>query len=108
FFSKDEILAGAFAKSPIIYAIGLATALLTAFYMFRLYATTFRGSFRGTHDQEHHLHESPAAITVPLILLAILSVIGGYAGIPEFMAQGAHSLKEFLMPVFAESYKTLE
>jgi NADH-quinone oxidoreductase subunit L len=105
FFSKDEILAGAFVKSPVIYAIGLGTALLTAFYMFRLYATTFRGSFRGTHDQEHHLHESPAAITIPLIILAILSIVGGYIGIPEFMAHGAHALKDFLAPVFSESAK---
>jgi len=108
FFSKDEILAGAFANSPIIYAIGLGTALLTAFYMFRLYATTFRGSFRGTHDQEHHLHESPAAITIPLIVLAILSIVGGYVGIPEFMAHGAHSLREFLDPIFAASYDNIE
>lgn len=108
FFSKDEILAGAFAKSPILYAIGLGTALLTAFYMFRLYATTFKGSFRGTHEQEHHLHESPAAITIPLIILAILSIIGGYAGVPEFIMHGAHSLREFLAPVFAGSNKILE
>lgn len=108
FFSKDEILAGAFAKSPVIYAIGLGTALLTAFYMFRLYVTTFKGSFRGTHEQEHHLHESPATITIPLIILAILSIVGGYVGIPEFMMHGAHSLKEFLAPVFAESSKILE
>ena len=108
FFSKDEILAGAFAKSPIIYAIGLGTALLTAFYMFRLYATTFKGTFRGTHDQEHHLHESPAAITIPLVILAILSVIGGYVGVPEFIMHGAHSLKEFLAPVFEGSNKILE
>ena len=108
FFSKDEILAGAFAKSPVIYAIGLGTALLTAFYMFRLYATTFKGSFRGTHDQEHHLHESPAAITIPLVILAILSIIGGYVGVPEFIMHGAHSLKEFLAPVFEGSNKILE
>ena len=108
FFSKDEILAGAFAKSPVLYGIGLGTALLTAFYMFRLYATTFKGSFRGTHDQEHHLHESPSAITIPLIILAILSVIGGYVGVPEFIMHGAHSLKEFLTPVFADSNKILE
>jgi NADH-quinone oxidoreductase subunit L len=107
FFSKDEILASSFAKSPVFYAIGLFTALLTAFYMFRLYATTFRGSFRGTHEQEHHLHESPSAITVPLIILAILSIVGGYVGIPEFMAHGAHALKDFLHPVFAASYNTL-
>ncbi len=108
FFSKDEILAGAFAKTPVLYAIGLFTALLTAFYMFRLYATTFRGSFRGTHDQEHHLHESPAAITIPLVILAILSVIGGYVGVPEFIAHGAHSLNTFLQPIFAASQPHLE
>jgi len=108
FFSKDEILAGTFAKSPILYGVGLFTALLTAFYMFRLYATTFRGSFRGTHEQEHHLHESPAAITIPLIILAILSVIGGYVGVPEFIMHGAHTLKDFLAPVFAESNRILE
>lgn len=107
FFSKDEILAGAFAKSPVLYGIGLGTALLTAFYMFRLYATTFRGSFRGTHDQEHHLHESPAAITIPLIVLAILSIVGGYIGIPEFMLHGAHALSDFLAPVFAASATVL-
>ncbi|MBO9619110.1 MAG: NADH-quinone oxidoreductase subunit L [Niabella sp.] len=107
FFSKDEILAGAFAKSPLLYALGLIGALMTAFYMFRLYATTFKGSFRGTHEQEHHLHESPAAITIPLIILAILSVVGGFIGIPEFMVQGAHSLANFLDPVFKDSYALL-
>ncbi len=105
FFSKDEILVGAFAKSPVIYAIGLGTALLTAFYMFRLYATTFKGTFRGTQEQEHHLHESPAAITIPLIILAILSIVGGFVGIPEFIMHGAHSLQAFLAPIFADSNK---
>ncbi|MGJ7030435.1 NADH-quinone oxidoreductase subunit L [Niabella hirudinis] len=107
FFSKDEILAGAFAKSPVLYALGLLGALLTAFYMFRLYATTFKGSFRGTQEQEHHLHESPAAITVPLIVLAILSVVGGFVGVPEFMAHGAHTLSDFLQPIFKDSYAVL-
>ncbi|MEO8405072.1 MAG: NADH-quinone oxidoreductase subunit L [Chitinophagaceae bacterium] len=108
FFSKDEILAGAFGTSPVYYIVGIGTALLTAFYMFRLYATTFRGSFRGTHDQEHHLHESPSAITIPLIILAILSIVGGYVGIPDFMVHGAHSLKEFLSPIFAGSAAVME
>lgn len=107
FFSKDEILAGAFAKSPLLYGLALFGALLTAFYMFRLYATTFKGSFRGTQEQEHHLHESPSAITIPLIVLAVLSVIGGYVGIPEFMAHGAHSLANFLQPIFKDSYALL-
>lgn len=107
FFSKDEMLAGAFAKTPVLYILGLFGALMTAYYMFRLYATTFKGSFRGTADQEHHLHESPLAITIPLIVLAILSVIGGYVGVPEFIMQGAHSLKDFLNPIFAQSYTEL-
>ncbi len=107
FFSKDEILAAAFAISPILYALALLGALMTAFYMFRLYATTFKGTFRGTHEQEHHLHESPAAMTVPLIILAILSVVAGFVGIPEFIIHGAHSLKAFLQPIFEQSYTIL-
>jgi len=103
FFSKDEILAGAFAKSPLLWGVGVLGALMTAFYMFRLYAMTFLGKFRGTHDQEHHLHESPAAITFPLIVLAILAVIGGWIGIPEFMLHGGHRLEAFLEPIFSQS-----
>jgi NADH-quinone oxidoreductase subunit L len=98
FFSKDEILAGTFAHSPLLYGIALFAALLTAFYMFRLYFVTFTGTFRGTHDQEHHLHESPAAMTFPLIVLAILSIIGGYVGVPEVLG-GHHELASYLSPV---------
>jgi NADH-quinone oxidoreductase subunit L len=105
FFSKDEILAAAFAKSPVYWVIGVVTAMMTAFYMFRLYAMTFTGKFRGTEDQQHHLHESPSAITVPLIVLAILSVIGGFVGIPEVFMENGHKLAHFLDPVFAESNK---
>lgn len=99
FFSKDEILAAAYAKNPVLWVLGVSGAALTAFYMFRLYATTFLGSFRGTHDQEHHLHESPAAITLPLIALAILSVIGGWIGIPAVMIPDANAFHHFLQPV---------
>ena len=98
FFSKDEILAAAFEKNPVYWGIGVATAAMTAFYMFRLYATTFLGKFRGTPDQEHHLHESPAAMTIPLIVLALLSVIGGFVGVPESLG-GKHILGEFLSSV---------
>lgn len=98
FFSKDEILAAAYAHSPIYWGVGVATAGLTAFYMFRLYATTFLGTFRGTHDQEHHLHESPKAMTIPLIVLAALSVLGGFIGVPEILG-GHHELHHFLAPV---------
>jgi len=103
FFSKDEILAAAFAKSPVYYAVGVFTALLTAWYMFRLYATTFLGKFRGTHDQEHHLHESPSAMTIPLIVLALLAAGAGFLGIPEIFAKDSHWLAHFLEPVFAAS-----
>ncbi len=103
FFSKDEILAGAFAKNPLLWGVGVAGAMMTAFYMFRLYAMTFLGKFRGTQEQQHHLHESPKAITIPLIMLAILSVIGGWIGIPEIFMHGGHRLEEFLAPVFAQS-----
>ena len=103
FFSKDEILAAAFANNPVLWGIGVFTAMMTAFYMFRLYAMTFLGKFRGTHEQEHHLHESPAAITIPLIILAILAVIGGWVGIPEVFMHGGHRLETFLEPVFAQS-----
>lgn len=102
FFSKDEILAAAYEKSPLLWGIGVAGAVMTAFYMFRLYAMTFLGQFRGTHEQEHHLHESPKAITIPLIILAILSVIGGLIGIPKVFMEGGHRLEAFLEPVFAQ------
>ncbi|MBL7912405.1 MAG: NADH-quinone oxidoreductase subunit L [Bacteroidia bacterium] len=84
FFSKDEILAHAYEHSPILWFFGQVTSMLTAFYMFRLLFLTFYGKFRGTHEQEHHLHESPASMTFPLIVLAILSVVGGLLGLPEF------------------------
>jgi NADH-quinone oxidoreductase subunit L len=103
FFSKDEILAAAYAKNPILWGLGVAGAIMTAFYMFRLYAMTFLGKFRGTHEQEHHLHESPSAITFPLIVLAILSIVGGWIGIPEVFMKGGHHLEEFLKPIFAQS-----
>ena len=103
FFSKDEILMAAYTKNPIYYYVGLAGALMTAFYMFRLYTLTFLGAFRGTQEQEHHLKESPAAMTIPLVILAILSVVGGWIGIPEVIAKDAHGLEKFLAPIFAGS-----
>lgn len=108
FFSKDEILTAAFAHNPLYYFVGVGGALLTAFYMFRLYSLTFLGQFRGTQEQEHHLHESPWQMTFPLITLAVLSVIGGWIGIPEVFAANAHSLEHFLAPIFAESAKLAE
>jgi len=102
FFSKDEILAHAYAHSTTFYVIGVFTAMLTSFYMFRMLYLTFYGKFRGTHEQEHHVHESPATITIPLIVLAILSMIGGMIGVPEVLG-GHHELEHFLAPVFEKS-----
>jgi NADH-quinone oxidoreductase subunit L len=84
FFSKDEILAHTYEHSPTLWFFGMLTSMLTAFYMFRLMFLTFWGSFRGTKEQHHHLHESPKAMTFPLIVLAILSVAGGVLGLPHF------------------------
>jgi NADH-quinone oxidoreductase subunit L len=103
FFSKDEILAFAYAKDPMYYYLGVIGAGMTAFYMFRLYATTFRGTFRGTEEQKNHLHESPAAMTIPLVVLAILAAVGGLIGIPESLMPDAHKLEHFLEPIFAKS-----
>ncbi|MEO8172638.1 MAG: NADH-quinone oxidoreductase subunit L [Sediminibacterium sp.] len=108
FFSKDEILTASYGVNPLYYYIGVAGALMTAFYMFRLYTLTFLGKFRGTHEQEHHVHESPWQMVLPLIVLAILSVVGGLVGIPEVFAEHAHSLEHFLAPIFAESAKIAE
>ncbi len=102
FFSKDEILAHVFEHNKILWIIALIGAMLTAFYMFRMLFLTFYGTFRGTTEQEHHLHESPFSMTFPLIVLAILSVVGGFIGIPHVLG-GHHWLAEFLSPVFAAS-----
>jgi len=99
FFSKDAILLSAFSSNKILYAVGLLTAALTAFYMFRLLFITFNGSFRGTEEEKHHIHESPAAMTIPLIILAILSIAGGWIGIPELFMHGGERLSDFLSPV---------
>jgi NADH-quinone oxidoreductase subunit L len=103
FFSKDEILSATFGQSPLLYVLGVGGALLTAFYMFRALAMTFKGKFRGTSEQEHHIHESPATMTVPLIILAILSILGGFVGIPEVFVKNANKFDDFLAPVFAHS-----
>lgn len=99
FFSKDEILAHVFEHNKIMWGIGLFTSMMTAFYMFRLLFVTFFGEFRGTHDQKHHLHESPATMTIPLIVLAVLSAAGGLLNIPHVLG-GGESLAHFMAPLF--------
>ncbi len=100
YFSKDEILWYSFANGNIIYwIIGTFTALLTAFYMFRLVSLTFEGKERFGHDK--HPHESPSVMTIPLIILAVLSAIGGFIGIPElFSGNHGNQFENWLEPIF--------
>jgi NADH-quinone oxidoreductase subunit L len=100
FFSKDEILAAAFEHNKLYWILGVIASMMTAFYMFRLYYLTFHGSFRGTQHQQEHLHESPKSMTVPLMILAVLAVGGGFLGIPD---GHAHWLHFFLKPTFVQS-----
>jgi NADH-quinone oxidoreductase subunit L len=105
FFSKDEILHAAAADGQwVLWAVGLITAGLTAFYMFRSVFLTFHGKFRGTHEQEHHLHESPPVMTIPLWILAVGAVFAGYVGIPKLLSAGRdlNWFHHFLEPVIAQ------
>ncbi|MCI0474049.1 MAG: NADH-quinone oxidoreductase subunit L, partial [Ignavibacteria bacterium] len=101
FFSKDEILYKTFINAGILpYVVVLITAGITAFYMFRLFSLTFLGKPR--YDTEHlHPHESPSTITIPLIILAVLSAAGGFIGLPHVM--GYNVLEHWLEPVFSSS-----
>ncbi len=101
--SKDEILTALWAKSPIIWGLTLFSAALTGVYMFRLLFLTFFGNFRGTEEQKHHLHESPISMTLPLVVLAILSVVGGFFNLPHFLGEAqsqklAHWLHQIYVP----------
>ncbi|HUP61130.1 MAG TPA: NADH-quinone oxidoreductase subunit L [Thermoanaerobaculia bacterium] len=123
FFSKDEILASAFAYAPAIWIVGVITAGLTAFYMFRLYFMTFHGSYRGAHVEgieqsdkahghhahAHDPHESPWSMTGVLWILAILSIAGGYVGWPAIWGGSAptpfqHWLEPVLLPLGGDAY----
>jgi NADH-quinone oxidoreductase subunit L len=116
FFSKDEILWRASRVSLVYWGIGLFTAFLTSFYMFRLWFLTFFGEYRGgggaaqepvaTHDAPGHemhghggIHESPRGMLVPLVILAVLSVVGGWVGVPGSLG-GSNRFDKFLAPVF--------
>ncbi|MBC7892130.1 MAG: NADH-quinone oxidoreductase subunit L, partial [Sphingobacteriaceae bacterium] len=99
FFSKDEILLHIFEHNKLMWGIGVFTSALTSFYMFRLLFLTFFGKFRGTHEQQHHLHESPLTMTLPLLILALLSAVGGFFNVPEVLG-GSAKLAEFMAPLF--------
>ena len=105
FFSKDAILGAVFEAEfegfpwlpRLLWVAALLTAGLTAFYMFRLLSLTFFGAYRGTPEQAAHIHESPRTMTIPLIVLAALSVLGGYVGFE--MVEWGNQIKPFLSPI---------
>lgn len=97
FFSKDEIMMHVFTYpiyGKVFWVLGMLAAMITAYYMFRLLFITFFGNYRG----KGHPHESPALMTIPLVVLAVFSAIGGFIGIPEVLG-GKHALHHFLTPV---------
>jgi NADH-quinone oxidoreductase subunit L len=103
FFSKDEILWSAWSGNhPFIWLLGFVTAGLTAFYMFRLIFLAFFGQSRISEEARHHLHESPFSMTVPLMVLGVLSIIGGFIGLPAWI--GANQFSHFLEPSLSLAY----
>jgi NADH-quinone oxidoreductase subunit L len=102
FFSKDEILVYAFQRSPVLFVIGLLTALMTAFYVFRAVFLTFYGASRVSPEAEHHVHESPPIMTAPLALLALGSISAGWLPLGHWLGLSAelhidHTLERVLM-----------
>ena len=106
FFSKDEILYYALQKNIVFWIMGAVAAVMTSFYMFRSVFMTFYGKSRVEPEVAHHLHESPPLMTVPLMILAFLSLVGGFVGIP--VIEGAQRFANFLSPVFAPAKAIIE
>ncbi len=106
FFSKDEILYYALQKNVVFWIMGAVAAVMTSFYMFRSVFMTFYGKSRVEPEVAHHLHESPPLMTVPLMILAFLSLVGGFVGIP--VIEGAQRFANFLSPVFAPAKAIIE
>lgn len=106
FFSKDEILAHTFEHEKLVWIILSLSSLLTAFYMFRLVFLTFFNDYRGSEESKHHIHESPWTMAVPLIVLCVLSVVGGLIGLPELISS-QHWLTHYLSAVTNPSAELL-
>jgi len=103
FFSKDEILFDAFERGALVpWLLSVITAGLTAFYAFRLLFVAFYGQSRLDKKAERHVHEAPKRMLVPMVVLAVLAVVGGYIGLPGFLRLG-NAVDGFLEPVFADS-----
>ena len=111
FFSKDAILWETWSREGgayrILWYVGYATALMTAFYMFRLMYLTFHGRPRMSHEVEHHIHESPISMTAPLVVLALCAIVAGWLGWPHSLG-GSDRFTKFLEPVFAGEARVLQ
>jgi NADH-quinone oxidoreductase subunit L len=106
FFSKDAILTQAFVQGHyFVWALGLAGAVMTAFYMFRLIFLVFYGNERLSPAARHHLHESPKVMTVPLAILAFFSIVAGYVGLPAVVGERADLFQRFLEPVIKPAHE---
>ena len=104
FFSKDEILWSVYSANWPLWIVGVLGALMTAFYSFRLIYLTFFGKSRMDHDVEHHVHESPKVMTVPLMILAFFSITIGWTGIPGAIIHHVNLFGDFLAPVFPAAH----
>jgi NADH-quinone oxidoreductase subunit L len=110
FFSKDEILWQAWS-SPLgaksLWVVGFITAAMTAFYMWRLMFMTFYGNGRMDEHTAHHIHESPKTMTVPLMVLAVGSVVGGWIGMPKLFGENGfmQAFERWLAPVFEHGHE---
>jgi len=111
FFSKDAILWETWSREGgayrFLWYVGYATALMTAFYMFRLMYLTFHGRPRMSHEVEHHIHESPISMTAPLVVLALFAIVAGWLGWPHTLG-GSDRFTTFLEPVFAPEANFLQ
>jgi len=100
FFSKDEILIAAFEHNKIVYILTVLSATVTGLYMFRMFYTTFHGTYRNHHHSFEKVHESPWQMSVPLMILAVLSVLGGLLNLPKYLGEGvSHKLAHWLAPI---------
>lgn len=107
--SKDEVLTNVYGNNPLLWILLFVIAAMTAIYMFRAYYLTFHGEFRGTEEQKKHLHESPLSMTLPLMVLAVLSIVGGFINLPHFIGHGNYAkLDHWLHTLFATDIQLAE
>lgn len=108
FFSKDLILEKTYTYGTLFYGLGIITALLTAFYMFRMTYLAFYGDSRASSHKTSHLHESPLVMTIPLVILSIGATITGFLEVPHFLFGGVNLLTHYFAPVFIRGIEISE